>query len=116
MKEFTIGVDLSRSEIRVLDKGLKFAPKCNLSKFDTYIDIRRYIRKLNIQKYMLNKPIANSSRRIYENRDIVNSQLRNKSLFNLSIDNNEHVDVFNQIVLQDLEKLRITKIRDPQDI
>lgn len=50
------GVELTRNERKVLDKGLKFAPKRNLNIFDTYIDIQRYTRKLNIQKYFLNKP------------------------------------------------------------
>lgn len=42
------GIDLSQTELITLDKGLKFAPKRNLSKFDVYVDIQKYTRKLNI--------------------------------------------------------------------
>lgn len=44
------GVELTENEIRVLDKGLKFAPKKNLNKFNTYIDINKFARSLHIKK------------------------------------------------------------------
>lgn len=47
------GVDLSENELRVLDKGLKFAPACNLSKF---VSLQKFVRTLNIKRYFLSKP------------------------------------------------------------
>lgn len=49
---------------------------------------------------------------------IQHSALRNKSLFNPQVHNNQHVEVFNKMVLKDLEKLKIKKTTrsqsDPQ--
>lgn len=46
---------------------------------------------------------------------MVRSQLKNRSLFNPSVHSNEHVEVFNQMVLHELEKLKINKMKDPQE-
>lgn len=40
----------------VLDKGLKYAPIKNLNKFDTYIGIQKYVRKIKIKKNILSNP------------------------------------------------------------
>lgn len=50
------GTDLSEDELKVLDKGLKFAPVWNFNKFQTYIILQKFIRTLNIKKYFLSKP------------------------------------------------------------
>lgn len=75
------GVKLTRMEMAVLDKGLKFAPKRNLNKFGKYSALiyRKYTRKLNIQKYMMNRPP--SSIRIAIQGNTIWSQVRNKSYF-----------------------------------
>lgn len=54
--------ELTLNKLKVLDKGPKFAPTCNLNKFDTCVDIQKYTKKLNIQKYMLNKSAAMSQK------------------------------------------------------
>lgn len=43
------GKELTTEEMAVLDKGLKHAPIKNLNKFDTYIGIQKYMRKINIK-------------------------------------------------------------------
>lgn len=40
-------INFNKEEIRVLDKGLKYAPIKNLNKFDTYVHIQKYVRTLN---------------------------------------------------------------------
>ena len=42
--------------------------------------------------------------------------MRNKSLFNPQVHNNEHVEVFNKLVLRDLEKLKTKKVPDSKSI
>lgn len=49
---------LSAEEVNVLNHGLKFAPPHTLNKFNTFIDIQKYIRKLHIKRYL----ITNQSR------------------------------------------------------
>lgn len=65
---------------------------------------------------MLNKPPAINGGRSEIPNGIIYSQLKNKSLFNPPVHNNEHIEVLNKMVLQDLEKLKIKKMKDPQDI
>lgn len=71
------------------------------------MDIQKYTRKLNIKKEMLNKTPMGEKGRAITPRRVVHSQLRNKSLFNPSVHNNEHIEVFNKMVLQDLVKLKV---------
>lgn len=55
-----------------------------------------------MQKYMMNKAPAAEGRpnRTYR---IEHTELRNKSLFNPPVSNNEHVKVFNKMVTEDIE-------------
>ena len=98
-----------------LDKGLKFAPKRNLSKFDTYVDIKKFTRKLNIKKYMLTQPITYQAVPNMPGR-VEHSQLRNKSLFNPQVVNNQHIEVFSKMVLKDLDQLKVKKLPNPMAI
>lgn len=45
--------------------------------------------------------------------EIVHSSLRNKSIFNHPVNNNKYVDVFEQVVLEDLKTLKIKKREEP---
>lgn len=47
------GVPLNSNESKVLDKELKFAPTKNLNTFETYVNIQKYMRKVNIKKYFI---------------------------------------------------------------
>lgn len=44
---------LTHKETNILNQGLKCGMKRPLNRFDVFIDIHRYIRKLNIKKYFL---------------------------------------------------------------
>lgn len=74
-----------------MDLGLKFAPKKSPNKFDTYIEIQKFVRNISIKKFFaLNPGNRNESRadtRVY-------SHLQNKSIFNPKILNNRHVEMF----------------------
>lgn len=53
-------VTLSDPEKSLLNKGLKFAPPRGLDKFQTYIDIHKFVRRVNIKRYMASNPISNT--------------------------------------------------------
>lgn len=74
------GGELTREEIKVLDKGLKFAPKKNLNTFNAYVDINKFTRSLHIKKYMLSNPGDGREKNISDTNGILFSSLRNKSL------------------------------------
>lgn len=85
-----------------MDKSLKFAPIKNLNTFDTYINIQKYVRTLNIKKYFLSKPIVRPTPNIVE----PSTHLRNRSTFNPLTTGNKFVDLFKNMVVNDLEKFK----------
>lgn len=85
----------------MLDKGLKHAPIKNLNKFYTYTGIQKYIRKINIKKYIMNNPYRSAN------------TTQNNSLYNPQVSDNQHIDVFKKLVLQYLESLKLKKMLDP---
>lgn len=70
------------SEKVVLNKGLKYVPAKQLNKFSTFIDIQKYVRKLNIQRYFLSNPTRPSLPESASS--VVHSGFSNHSLFNPS--------------------------------
>lgn len=105
------GVPLNSNEIKVLDKGLKFAPTNNLNKFETYVNILKYMKKLNIKKHF----ISNTTGRTARNNSL-GTGLRNKSIFNPPSSDNKFTEVFKNMVVNDLEQLKIRKVHDPEYI
>ena len=93
----------TQDELSVLDKGLKFAPPKRLDKFGTFIDIQKYIRKINIQRYLITNPIRNEPRAATSGT--VHSGLRNPSLFNPSVPAAAAVNIFKDLVLKDLAEI-----------
>ena len=95
--------------------GLKCGLKRPINKFDTYVDVHRYMRKLSIKKYFLNK----TSNPTFGNTNAsvaVDSGLKNKSLFNPPNTATQHLDVFKGLVLRDMEKIIPKKGVNPQYI
>lgn len=90
------GVELTEN------KGLKFALKKNLNRFNTYIDINKFARSLHIKKYMMSKPGENLLRNSSVKSEIKFSDLKNKSLFNPPMGTEGHIEVFRRMVLKDL--------------
>lgn len=44
-------VSFSNDELKVLDLGLKFSPEKDADKFEVYIDLQKFMRKLNLKKH-----------------------------------------------------------------
>lgn len=65
---------------------------------------------------MLSKPPSIQNLETEASRGIIHSSLRNRSLFNPPVLNNEHIQVFNRMVIQDLEQLKYKKISEPNNI
>lgn len=74
------GVDFSSEELEVMAQGLKFAPDKYLDKFETYTDIEKYARKLNIKKHFCAQPPGPV---VVDDPDgYAHSGLKNNSVFN----------------------------------
>lgn len=105
--------DLTDAKIRVLDRGLKIAPPQKLNKFHTYMDIHRYVRKLNVQRYLVSNPI-------YPNRAFTTAFLHSgpasASLFNPPGTLPPVLKVFNDLTLKDLENVKIKSVRIKKDL
>lgn len=102
---------LSRKETNILHLGLKCGLKRPINKFDVFIDIHKYIRKVNMKKYFLNK----NSQPVSAMASVpVDSGLRNKSLFNPVNGANQQIEVFTGLVIRDLEHLVPKKNVNPQ--
>lgn len=67
------GVELTEDEQRVLCRGLKHLTPRGLSKFDTFVDVQKYIRKININRYLISNPVKNRVKFI---EDIIHSRFR----------------------------------------
>lgn len=102
---------MSESEIRVLDRGLKFAPVQNMNKFDTYVNIHKFVRNVNMKKYFLSNP----SRPVTTTGGF-HSTLRNKSTFNPLNTDNKYLEVFKNMLFNDLDKMKVRKAVDPLPI
>lgn len=92
---------------------MKFTPACNLSKFKTYISLQKFVRTLNIKKYFLSKP---GERSVLTGSTVpsgIHSNLANKSVFNPPKNDHKHVEVFKNMVISDLEKMKVRKVGDP---
>lgn len=76
------GIELTTEQLAVLDKGLKHAPVRNLNKFETYIGIQKYIRKIYIKKYILNNPFQKQNVSIEPSTKPVHSALQNNLVYN----------------------------------
>lgn len=50
-------VELKAEEISTLSKGLKYAPKVKLNTFQSFIEIQKFTKQLNLKKYFAQNPI-----------------------------------------------------------
>lgn len=103
--------ELTTQELSILDKGLKFAPQKRLDKFHTFIDIHKFVRKINIKRYIA----SNSSHSLHDferaaTSGTVYSGLSNPSLFSPPVPPAPTVTIFRDLVLKDLAKLPPKKI------
>ncbi|XP_040212329.1 uncharacterized protein LOC120943214 [Rana temporaria] len=83
-----------------------------MNKFQTYVNVQKYTRSLNMKKYFLSNPIERNSSGITPGH----SNLRNRSTFNPQYTDTRHLDVFRNMVCKDLESLNIKRVKDSQCI
>ena len=98
---------LSESEKLILDQGLKFAPPKGLDKFHTFMDIHKFVRKLNIKRYMATNTFYNQ----VDSGIYTHSGLSNASLFNPPGNLAPSLKVFRDVLLRDLDLMEIKKAR-----
>lgn len=76
-------VSFTPQELKMLDLGLKFAPSKPLDKFELHVDLKKFLRKLNIKKFFLENPPDARENNI--NSEFQHTNVRNNSLFNLQL-------------------------------
>lgn len=77
------GLNFSEEELKVLAQGLKFAPDKNVNKFELFVDIEKYIGKLNNKNKFAS--LSNISQPPLVDCIHQHSGLRNNSVFNPKI-------------------------------
>ncbi|XP_077334619.1 uncharacterized protein LOC143975965 [Lithobates pipiens] len=76
----------------------------DLDKFETFIDLQKFVRKLNIKKFFANTKNTGKEK---EELSFRHSQLRNNSIFNPNQQQNEEIKVFRKMVERDIRELTI---------
>lgn len=96
--------------MRVLDLGLKYAPEKSLDPFEVFIDLQKFVRKLNIRKFFAIKGEQEPQK---ENEDSIykHSKLKNNSTFNPNTQQNESLITFKKMVEQDIRKMNPRKTK-----
>ncbi|OCT72027.1 hypothetical protein XELAEV_18035011mg, partial [Xenopus laevis] len=92
---------LTNNQQKVLQKGLTFAPTNKPHGFGLFIDARKF----TLKKYFITK---NMEIRNYESKNDINEKtkkLKKKSTFIHSQEKGKAIDVYERLILQDLEKL-----------
>lgn len=88
---------------------MKFAPEKNIDKFEVFIDLQKFMRKLRIRKhYALNK----DKKAVGEPSEFKHTDLRNNSIFNPKVPGNQCMNAFKKMVESDLAKLERKKPKD----
>lgn len=77
------------------------------------MDIHKYIRKLNIKRYMLSNPIAPQTVGL---NTIRQSGLANASLFNPPGGLSASLRVFRDVLLRDLDRLKVQKMKMTREL
>ena len=106
---YLAGVSFSEDELRVLAQGLKFAPDKNIYKFQLFIDIEKYIRKLNIKKFFASRSFTNplgAGETGYQH-----SGLKNNSVFNPQKGTHHHIEVFKRLVQDKVKQIEVKKAK-----
>lgn len=99
---------ISNEERYVLNHGLKFFPPRLLNKLETFIDIHKFVRKINIKKYLITNHFRSNKSCPSEIR---NTSLANASVFNLPGNLAPSVSIFRDLVTKYLEQLQIHRNR-----
>lgn len=105
-RQLESGIFNLTSELLILQEGLKFAPGRFLNKFDTMIDIEKFSRKRNIKKIVM----ESKSKHIQPMETThAQSGLKNKSMFNPKPYSQKYIDVFKNLVQEDVKHIQSNK-------
>lgn len=107
------GIELTKAEKTILNKGLKFVPHKPQNKFQTSIDVQKYVRKLNIKRYFLTIPRGTNA--VHRDKSSGTS-LRNASIFNPPGKSAPSIGAFKDLVLQDLQEVAFKNRKKQQSI
>lgn len=108
------GAHFSEEKMEVLTKGLKFAPDKNLDKLKAFIDIEKYVRKLNIKKHfgsLPNPPSVGTG-----DQKFVHSRLKNNSVFNPKKGTHHFIEVCKHLIQDDVKNFKIKKYKQNERI
>lgn len=73
-----------------------------MNKFEVFIDVHKYIRKLSVKRHYLSK--AGKRNFIsYQPNPYISTGLRNASMFNPPLASSSKIGIFRDLVLQELE-------------
>ncbi|XP_063820331.1 zinc finger MYM-type protein 1-like [Pseudophryne corroboree] len=99
---------LTENGKKVLEKGLKYAPAIPINKFETFVNIHKFIRKLCIKKLFLSKESVEELGNI-EMTD--HTPFKPKSVFYPAHVKGNFIDTFCQLVQEDVREFRPTGIK-----
>lgn len=102
----------SVEELKVLELSLKYAPSKSVDKFRTFIDLHKFISKINIKKHFAS--IINDAQPT--DTSFENCALRNKSTFNPKHSSKQCLDVFKMMVKHDIEAINIHPMKGNKQI
>lgn len=110
---YNLSKKLTKAETTILDNGLKFLPPQKCNKFQTYMYINKYTSKLNVKIYLLTNLFKNNR---INPMDIQNANLSNTSLFNPQGGLAPLIGVFRDVLLRDLDNIRVQKFKMEKEL
>lgn len=105
-------VQFTREELKVLELGLKYAPDKPFDQFEAFIDLQKFLRKLNIKKHFAMNP--GELRRV--DSDFEQTRLKNNSIFNPKTPGNQCINAFKKMVEGDIKLMGNTNKKRPNNI
>lgn len=83
----------------MLDLGLKFAPDKALDKFEAYIDLQKFMRKLNLKKHFA----ISTESSIKDTPEYIQTNLKNNSTYNPKTPGSQCLTAFKKMVEEEKE-------------
>ncbi|CAH2295943.1 Hypothetical predicted protein, partial [Pelobates cultripes] len=100
--------ELTKPQMSLLAKGLKFAPTKPIDKFSVYLDLNRFKRKLCLKNFFFKHPVTYNPIGIYES-DIIHTDLKENSIFFPRHFIFEEMTTFEKMVMSDINKIKKPK-------
>lgn len=107
-------VSFNEEQLLILVKGLKFALAKFLDKFEAFIDLEKFARKLNVKLFFL-KNIQNKLKKPFHS-PFIHTELRNKSALNPKGLSHRLIEVFKHMLQEDLKSIPYTRKRQVKQV